>query len=376
MAQSTPLILRLVASSVTAATRAGKIIRDIMSEGDLGIVEKVCTTGSWSSTVSTGSLAHKDILSSSDSACCSKSHSVSSRIVKPQKEGVAKSESSVVARRNPNTFGKNDLQTEADRSAQRCILASLSQQFPEVTIIGEEGPSFCEVPSDWVVTDSDPEVLKMACPAYLQNIDDKDVVIWVDPLDGTSEYTQGLLEHVTVLIGVAVGDRAVGGVIHQPYYNYKRQREGGEVEEMGRTLWGIVGGGVGGFVPTSAPEGCRILTTTRSHSTPVVQAALDALQPDEVIKVGGAGHKVMMLIEGKAHAYVFASKGCKKWDTCAPEAVLIATGGRLTDLHGDSYKYHKDIPHPNTGGVLATGHGQDHDWYLAKLPDAVRQALV
>ncbi|CAG2063787.1 unnamed protein product, partial [Timema podura] len=40
MAQSTPLILRLVASSVTAATRAGKIIRDIMSEGDLGIVEK------------------------------------------------------------------------------------------------------------------------------------------------------------------------------------------------------------------------------------------------------------------------------------------------------------------------------------------------
>nr|CAD7197265.1 unnamed protein product [Timema douglasi] len=312
MAQSAPLILRLVASSVTAATRAGKIIRDIMSEGDLGIVEK----------------------------------------------------------------GKNDLQTEADRSAQRCILASLSQQFPEVTIIGEEEPSFCEVPSDWVVTDSDPEVLKMACPAYLQNIDDKDVVIWVDPLDGTSEYTQGLLEHVTVLIGVAVGDRAVGGVIHQPYYNYKQQREGGEVEEMGRTLWGIVGGGVGGFIPTSAPEGCRILTTTRSHSTPVVQAALDALQPDEVIRVGGAGHKVMMLIEGKAHAYVFASKGCKKWDTCAPEAVLIATGGHLTDLHGESYKYHKDIPHPNTGGVLATGHGQDHDWYLAKLPDAVRQALV
>nr|CAD7598774.1 unnamed protein product [Timema genevievae] len=335
MAQSTPLILRLVASSVTAATRAGKIIRDIMSEGNLGIVEKLANAPvGLSSTAKDGEIEFR-------------------------------------------ISGKNDLQTEADRSAQRCILASLSQQFPEVTIIGEEGPSFCEVPSDWVVTDSDPEVLKMACPAYLQNIDDKDVVIWVDPLDGTSEYTQaGLLEHVTVLIGVAVGDRAVGGVIHQPYYNYKRQREGGEVEEMGRTLWGIVGGGVGGFVPTSAPEGCRILTTTRSHSTPVVQAALDALQPDEVIRVGGAGHKVMMLIEGKAHAYVFASKGCKKWDTCAPEAVLIATGGRLTDLHGDSYKYHKDIPHPNTGGVLATGRGQDHDWYLAKLPDAVRQALV
>lgn len=42
MAYSSPLILRLIASSVTAATRAGKIIRDIMSRGELGIVEKVC----------------------------------------------------------------------------------------------------------------------------------------------------------------------------------------------------------------------------------------------------------------------------------------------------------------------------------------------
>jgi hypothetical protein len=41
MAQSAPLILRLVASSITAVNRAGKIIRDIMSQGDLGIVEKV-----------------------------------------------------------------------------------------------------------------------------------------------------------------------------------------------------------------------------------------------------------------------------------------------------------------------------------------------
>jgi 3'(2'), 5'-bisphosphate nucleotidase len=41
MAQATPLIVRLMASSVTAANRAGKIIRDIMSQGELGIVEKV-----------------------------------------------------------------------------------------------------------------------------------------------------------------------------------------------------------------------------------------------------------------------------------------------------------------------------------------------
>jgi 3'(2'), 5'-bisphosphate nucleotidase len=41
MAQSAPLILRIIASSVNAANQAGKIIRDVMSKGDLGIVEKV-----------------------------------------------------------------------------------------------------------------------------------------------------------------------------------------------------------------------------------------------------------------------------------------------------------------------------------------------
>lgn len=41
MAQSSPLLLRLIASSVSAANRAGKIIRDVMTQGDLAIVEKV-----------------------------------------------------------------------------------------------------------------------------------------------------------------------------------------------------------------------------------------------------------------------------------------------------------------------------------------------
>ena len=39
-----------------------------------------------------------------------------------------------------------------------------------------------------------------------------------------------------------------------------------------------------------------------------------------------------VMIEGKAHAYVFPSPGCKKWDTCAPEAILHALGGKVNVL--------------------------------------------
>lgn len=63
--------------------------------------------------------------------------------------------------------------------------------------------------------------------------------MWVDPLDGTSEFTQGLLDHVTVLIGVAWKGKSIGGVIHQPYYNYQNTGS-----ELGRTMWGLIGLGI------------------------------------------------------------------------------------------------------------------------------------
>lgn len=206
--------------------------------------------------------------------------------------------------------GKDDPQTEADRSAQRCIIASLAKQFPQVRIIGEEGATdVTNVPSEWIVNDLDQEFLKNQCPETLTHINEKDLVIWVDPLDGTSEYTQGILEPVTVLIGLSVQNEAVGGVIHQPYY--KRSDDG-----LGRTIWGLKGLGSGGFERKPYVKGELVATTTRSHSNELVQSALHAIEPTKVIRVGGAGYKVLQLLEGDAQAYVFASAGCKKWDTC------------------------------------------------------------
>lgn len=81
-------------------------------------------------------------------------------------------------------------------------------------------------------------------------------------------------------------------------------------------------------------------------------------------------------MEGKAHAYVFASKGTKKWDTCAPEAILTAAGGILTDMNGNSYDYSQDAVHENLRGVLATPQRVDHRELLNKIPQEVRDALT
>lgn len=130
------------------------------------------------------------------------------------------------------------------------------------------------------------------------------------------------------------------------------------------------------------------------------------MKPTEVLKVGGSGHKVLLLIEGKAHAYVFPSPGCKKWDTCAPEAILHALGGKvnvafhllqeylnflsfnftykqnifnkqisifqLTDFRGEPYPYDKDATWPDEHGVLATAIESDHAKYLKVFPEDIK----
>lgn len=90
---------------------------------------------------------------------------------------------------------------------------------------------------------------------------------------------------------MSVKGTAVAGVIHQPYYNCLN-----DSDKVGRTIWGLIGLGVGGYTPATPPEGKFIVTTTRSHSNALVQEALDALKPDEVLRVGGAGHKVKFIV--------------------------------------------------------------------------------
>lgn len=194
------------------------------------------------------------------------------------------------------------------------------------------------------------------------------ILLRVDPLDGTLEFAENKVENTTVLIGVAVNNNAVAGVIHQPYF----ENSSGQ---LGRTIWGVKGLGIGGMEAISPPADEFTVVTTRSHSNKLVSDAIEALSPTQVIRCGGAGFKVLQLLEGKAHSYVFASAGCKRWDTCAPEAILEAAGGALTDIHGNHYDYRKTDNYTNTRGVLGTAIGTDHSDVLRRIPDSVKEAL-
>ena len=54
----------------------------------------------------------------------------------------------------------------------------------------------------------------------------ENAVVWIDPLDGTKDFTQGNLGAVTVLIGLAIDGVPKIGVVHNPYISNQSDSKG------------------------------------------------------------------------------------------------------------------------------------------------------
>ena len=65
---------------------------------------------------------------------------------------------------------------------------------------------------------------------HFNTFNTRDAVVWIDPLDGTSDFIKGTLSAVTVLIGLSIKDKSRIGIVHNPYCV--------EDESVGKTIFG------------------------------------------------------------------------------------------------------------------------------------------
>jgi 3'(2'), 5'-bisphosphate nucleotidase len=244
--------------------------------------------------------------------------------------------------------GPDDPVTRADREANELICTALAASFPGDAILAEES-----------VPESAAEVARLAA---------QERVWFVDPLDGTREFADKNGEFA-VMIGLAVRGRAALGVVVMPVNG---EAIAGRVAPDPQTPGAFAedAGGARRPLTVSTLRDAREATimVSRSHRPAMLDPLIQHLGIPRVVPCGSVGVKVARLVLGHADLYVHGGGGAKRWDSCAPEAVLAAAGGRFTDLAGAPIDYASaDLVLRN--GIIASN-GALHEAVLAAVAAA------
>ena len=229
--------------------------------------------------------------------------------------------------------------TLADRVADDLIRAGLQAAFPHDGLLTEE---------------SDDDRSRLS----------KERVWIVDPLDGTTEFITETGDFV-VQIGLAVTGEPVLGVVYQPtadllYYAVRGQGAYRLWDGQRQRLH---------VSATADPRRMR-LVASHAHYSPLVQEAQRVLGLASVRRMGSVGLKAGTLAAGECDLYL-ATTVAKEWDLCAPHALVLEAGGKLTNLCGERLTYNK--PQLSSCRGLIASNGQIHEHIVQALIPLVKR---
>ena len=153
----------------------------------------------------------------------------------------------------------------------------------------------------------------------------KGLTVFVDPIDGTREFATGKGEACSMLIGYNDQfGKPVAGLMYRPIINSKAPK----------LTWAMGCKGEGFYeavldVPAT-PQPRGMLVTDARVSDFIVQLTFEL----GYVRVPSlaSGNRALMLLEGKAGAYIRDTGGFAKWDCSGPGAVLEAAGGVMGKL--------------------------------------------
>jgi 3'(2'), 5'-bisphosphate nucleotidase len=206
--------------------------------------------------------------------------------------------------------------TLADRTSNALLCERILAAFPQDGIVAEES-----VPDD---------------PNALLAQTSKPRVWFIDPLDGTKEFIARNGEF-SIMLGLVIAGEVRLGVVSCPV--------------TAITWVAVVGQGAWRVDPDGSQHRCTVssvcaldeaaLVVSRSHRPDALVRVLNQMKTRSQIACGSVGLKAAQIAEGKADLYIYMTQGAgaKLWDACAPEALVRAAGGRVTDAVGQPIQY-------------------------------------
>ena len=243
---------------------------------------------------------------------------------------------------------ENDPVTLADLKVNEIIIQNMNERYKNIdwTILSEENvksePYFLEKNHDWV---------------------------WIlDPLDGTKDFIQGTSNYAMHL-ALNYKNKPFIGVVLVPEKNELWL-------SYGKKVWCERKDGsiISPNLSRVSALQKMVLVTSKNHRNQMLKSLIEQINFDQVNIMGSIGCKIASILRGESDIYICLSvpgkSAPKDWDFAAPEAILKASGGAITNLNNEDLCYGR----PNLkqeGIIIASNNLNNHNEVCAQIKEII-----
>ena len=228
--------------------------------------------------------------------------------------------------------------TLADLNVNNLIIQRLKNSFKDV---------------DWDILSEENVKIKTS---KLSNTNTK--WLWVlDPLDGTKDFIQGTGNYAMHL-ALSYKQKPCLGVVLIPEKNELWISNGEKVICETKD-------GSRNEIKLSSKKNLSNMkiVTSKNHRNENLEILINKIKFKEKIIMGSIGCKIASILRGESDIYICLSmpnkSSPKDWDFAAPEAILRAAGGSITNLENEELSYGK-LNYEQGGIIVASNNKQSH----------------
>ena len=202
---------------------------------------------------------------------------------------------------------------------------------------------------------------------YFNNVD----WLWVlDPLDGTKDFIQGTQSYAMHLALNYKRKPYIGIVLipekEELWISYEEkiwcENRDGNIRKQNMSETNIL-------------EKMTIVTS-KNHRNQKLKDLIEKINFKKTILMGSIGCKVASIIRGESDIYIALSlpgkTAPKDWDFAAPEAILKAAGGSITNIDNEELVYGStDLKH--SGIIIATNNKKNHKRICSEVKEIIKE---
>ena len=195
--------------------------------------------------------------------------------------------------------------------------------------------------------------------------------MWVfDPLDGTKDFIQGTGNYAMHL-ALNYKNKPYIGIVLIP-----------DKDELwitdGEKVWGEKkdGSKIKSNLSKSKSLKDMSLVTSKNHRNEILKNLIQKIDFNKVITMGSIGCKIASIIRGDSDIYISLSligkSSPKDWDFAAPEAILKAAGGVITNLDNQELIY-GNSNFEQRGIIVASNNIDNHEDICAEIKEIIKK---